>query len=398
MSNDFNRAIHLVEEKLKNLRKQVPQRQFNPKKPAEIEINEFWFEGNVVDRIMVVLRSTGCSHYRLKGGCSMCAHYNGTTEIPVTTNQYVAQWESVVNGTDIKWNKQKPFNMNDFPILCLYNLGSFLNEKEVPAEAVQKIFKSISKLKGIKKVIIESRAEYVTKKSLENIRLVNEGNIEVGIGLESTNHEIRELCHHKNMPDIGVFYNGIKLLHQYGFKALAYVNQKPAFVTEREAVDDAISTTMVAYNAGIDAVSIEPTSLQEYSLTDYLHNVGQYRTPWLWSIVESVRGIYEKIGKKSTLDLRLGGYFDEEILSGSQGVASGIERNELFPHITSYNCSHCSGRVIDSIKKFNKTCDPNVLYKEKPCEFCYSTWLAAMSAKDSRSIPRRIIDALGGNQ
>ena len=105
------------------------------------------------------------------------------------------------------------------------------------------------------------------------------------------------------------------------------------FLTEKEAIDDAIQTAIDCFEMGFDAVSIEPTSLQDFSLANYLYEMGQYRVPWLWSIEEIIEGIYKKI-KNKDLDIRIGGYFDEEILSGSQGV--GFEgRNEVFPHIIS---------------------------------------------------------------
>ena len=94
LDSDFNKALVLVEERLKKLRKQVPPRKFNLKIPAEIEINKFWYEGETIDRIMVVLRSTGCSHYKTNEGCSMCAHYDGTTVSPVSAEDYISQWQS----------------------------------------------------------------------------------------------------------------------------------------------------------------------------------------------------------------------------------------------------------------------------------------------------------------
>jgi len=394
MSVTFEEALDLVESRLSSIRAEVPQRHFDPTRPAEVEINEFYFNGRTIDRVMVVLRATGCEHYGTKKGCSMCAHFDGTTLIPVSAEQYVKQWESVVDGSSIDEGARAGFDINRFPVLCLYNLGSFINPKEVPPEAIREIFRSIGKFHGIQKVIIESRAEYVTDDNLRPIRDVYNGLVEVGVGLESSNHIVRELCHHKNMPDLVVFDNAIRTLHRNGFRALAYVNQKPPFLTEREAVEDAVRTSIHAYDSGVDAVSIEPTSLQAHSLTDQLHTIGLYRVPWLWSVIEVVKGIYDHYGHDGVPDLRLGGYFDEEVLSGSQGVAPGVERNELFPRMTSGNCNICDPRIVQAIKDFNKTYDPRVLLAQEPCEYCYPTWEASMGVTDSRSIPQRIYDTL----
>lgn len=386
-------AQNIIENKLKLIRSAVPERKFDLNKLAEVETSEFFFEGETVRRIMVVLRATGCEHYISNYGCSMCAHFNGTPEKPVKVENYINQWESIINGTAIEDEvKRKTFNINDFPVICLYNLGSLLNPNEVPQSAVREIFKSINTLQGIKKIIIESRAEYVTEENLDNIKEVYSGVVEIGIGLESKSLIVRELCHHKRVPSLDIYLNSVKVCREKGFRSLAYINLKPPFLTEKEAIDDAIDTAVYAFENGFDAISIEPTSLQPYSLTDYLYSMGLYRVPWLWSVREVVKGIYEKLGSIKKRDIRIGGYFDEEVLSGSQGVGYDFEKNEIFPHTTSQNCNLCTEKFIQAIKLFNKTYDVNVLYDLEGCQICYPVWKATLGVKDSRTIQKRIIE------
>lgn len=393
--NEFKLAKKLVDKNLKEIRNRVPtERNFDPEKVAEVEVNKFILNNREVDRVMVVLRSTGCSHYITGYGCSMCGHLNGTPDKPVTTNQYIKQWENLISGKSLDKKYRKNFDLNKYRILCLYNLGSLLNPKEISLKAVREIFSSLANFKGIKKVIIESRAEYINPDVLQNIKDVYPGIVEVGMGLESSDYTIRELCHHKNMPDLNVYKEAIKVLHKYNFKVLTYVNQKPVFLTEKEAIDDAVKTSLYAFKHGSDAVSIEPTSLQNHSLTDYLYNLGLYDVPWLWSVREVVKNIYKKLGENK-VDLRLGGYFDEEVLSGSQGSSPGSVKNEIFPYKTSGNCSHCSNKVINDIRVFNKNQKLASLYKTKDCPYCYNLWKNLLKVKDSRAITTRIIDSLG---
>ena len=120
----------IVEKKIKFLRYYTILKKFNNNKLAEIEINKFFYEGKIIDRIMVVLRANGCEHYKKTGGCSMCSHFNGTPIHKVTDKNYKAQWDSVLDGTAIEKENFK-FNLNDYSVLCLYNLGSLFNENEV---------------------------------------------------------------------------------------------------------------------------------------------------------------------------------------------------------------------------------------------------------------------------
>ena len=391
--NILNEAKELVENKVKELRNETPNIKFPHNKLAEIEINKFYFNSKTVDRIMIVLRANGCEHYKKNGGCSMCSHFNGIDrEALITTEEYVQQWDSVLNGSAVK-EKNKKFNINEFPVVCVYNLGSLLNENEISAEAVNYIFNSLNIHKGIKKIIIESRTEYINEKSIKNIRNVyHDGIVEIGIGIESTNKNIRELCHHKGFEDLEIVKEAIEVMHKYNCKALAYINFKPIFLTESEAIEDAIKTAIDCLDMGFDAISIEPTSLQNYSLANYLYQLGNYRVPWLWSARDVITGIYDR-NKGKKLDIRLGGYFDEEVLSGSQGIGYEL-KNEIFPNMTSLNCDECSSQFIKCIKKYNMTDDIKELYKVKNCTKCYKLWEDVKKIKDSRNIINRIKDVL----
>ena len=391
----FKRASSLVEEKIKEIRSNTPNLPYEKTKLAEVEINKFFYEGKTVDRVMIVLRSNGCQHYKTNGGCSMCAHLNGAPlKEKITHKNYVEQWNSVLDGSFVE-KTDKEFNLNDYPVVCVYNLGSLLNPEEISVKTVQYIFSTLNKYKGVKKLIIESRAEYVTEDILSAIRKVYDGVVEVGIGVESTNFLIRELCHHKAIENTQIISDAVALLHKYNMKALAYVNFKPIFLTESEAIEDAIKTSVDCFkDFNFDAVSVEPTSLQENSLANYLYDLGLYRVPWLWSLRDIIHGIYDRM-HVSKLDIRLGGYFDEEVLSGSQGTGFA-QRNEIFPHMTSSNCSYCTNEFVEAIKQFNMTYDVKDLDVVKPCKHCYKLWQDTKKVKDSRSIYTRIDDVLGG--
>lgn len=391
----FKRASSLVEEKIKEIRSNTPNLPYEKTKLAEVEINKFFYEGKTVDRVMIVLRSNGCQHYKTNGGCSMCAHLNGAPlKEKITHKNYVEQWNSVLDGSFVE-KTDKEFNLNDYPVVCVYNLGSLLNPEEISVKTVQYIFSTLNKYKGVKKIIIESRAEYVTEDILSAIRKVYDGVVEVGIGVESTNFLIRELCHHKAIENTQIISDAVALLHKYNMKALAYVNFKPIFLTESEAIEDAIKTSVDCFkDFNFDAVSVEPTSLQENSLANYLYDLGLYRVPWLWSLRDIIHGIYDRM-HVSKLDIRLGGYFDEEVLSGSQGTGFA-QRNEIFPHMTSSNCSYCTNEFVEAIKQFNMTYDVKDLDVVKPCKHCYKLWQDTKKVKDSRSIYTRIDDVLGG--
>lgn len=195
MLNVFQRtdAGNMIESKIRSLRNECPKKIFDKGRPAEVEVNKFFFNGEIVDRIMIVLRSNGCEHYKKTGGCAMCSHSNGAVFYEMVAEEdYKKQWNSILDTSCL----EKPienFSLDNFSIVCVYNLGSFLNENEISLNAIQYIFASLNKFRNVKKVIIESRPEYITRKSLNIIKNTFDGLLEVGIGVESTNRVVREL-------------------------------------------------------------------------------------------------------------------------------------------------------------------------------------------------------------
>ena len=209
---NIEKAKALVEKKINELRKKTPVIEYDCKKLAEVEINKFFYGGRMIDRVMIVLRSNGCEHYKKTGGCSMCSHFNGTPiNGVVTTENYIKQWDSIIDGS--QFETYVDFNLNDYPVVCIYNLGSFFNENEISKEAARYIFSTLNNYKNVEKAIVESRAEYVTDDAISNIKSVYDNIIEIGIGVESTNMTIRELCHHKGIEDMSIYKKTVDTLH-----------------------------------------------------------------------------------------------------------------------------------------------------------------------------------------
>ena len=113
----YEEASSLVEEKIKALRANTPNLPFEKTKLAEVEINKFFYDGKTVDRVMIVLRSNGCQHYKTNGGCSMCAHLNGAPLTEKITHQnYVEQWNSVLDGSFVE-SSLSNFDLNNYPVV-----------------------------------------------------------------------------------------------------------------------------------------------------------------------------------------------------------------------------------------------------------------------------------------
>lgn len=314
---------------------------FQTQRVSISEVKEGYLDGKAIRRVIVILRSTGCS-WALgdEGGCFMCGHLAGTScgsRIP--PEDLITQFRDEVARYDFLQH----------PMLCLYNSGSFLNENEIDSEVRSQILKTIVGIRGLKRLIIESRPEFITERVVEELEENLPGiDIEIGVGLETRHDNIRDLCLNKGITSDSFVKLG-KMMRGRRLQLLAYVLLKPPFLTEREAISEACATIEFAFDIGFSIVSLEPVSVQDFTLTDYLHRAGYYRPPWIWSAIEVIKRTCE-LGF-----IRIGGF-------------------EFFPvpRLFSHNCEKCNEKSIRAVQSFNMRQSPDV-FDSLACE-CQSEW------------------------
>jgi radical SAM enzyme (TIGR01210 family) len=112
---------------------------------------------------------------------------------------------------------------------------------------------------------------------------------------------------------------------------------KPPFLTEREALDDAVRTALLAA-PHCDLLSINPCNVQSRTLVERMWRRGLYRSPWLWSVAEAL----QRISAGTSTPVR------------SNPVGAGQERG-------AHNCGTCDQHVADAIEQFSLSRDPSLL-------------------------------------
>ena len=329
----FVKEISLINSSVLKIRKHTPKRMGSWKEPADLLIKKENFNGKVVDAINITLTPTGCE-WANTGGCTMCGEWSGSNlGKKIDAEYHIAQFASCV--AQLLLNYQSPW-------IKIFQEGNYINSREFDTFAQVTIIRLASLLKGVKRITIEGMARYINEDIARLLKdsIHRDVELEVGIGFESQNEIIRMVCINKGQT-IPQFEKAVKILKLYGFKTLAYVLLKPAFLTEKEAIIESIKTIKKAFEIGFDRVSLEPLSVHEWSLTEALHKNGLYDTPWLWSVIEVIKKTYH-LG-----EIRVGGieYYPRPSI---------IARNH---HI---NGSHCSKIIPDAIKKFNETQDITV--------------------------------------
>ncbi len=298
---------------------------------------KIWWEkerinGEIVDCLTVILRTRGCSW----NACNMCSY---------TSFAYPADEEEL--------RAQLRYALSEnAEVVKIFTSGSFFDDREVPRGVRLEVAERVRDM-GAKKLIVESRPEFITEDVLDDFRGVN---LEVGIGLESADDFVRNVCINKgfNFED---FEQAAKILKNRGFRVKCYLLLKPPFLSEREAIDDVLSSVERVRDLA-NVISVNPTNVQKGTLVEKLWYAGFYRPPWLWSAVEVLK-------RAENVDIIC------------DPVAAGKRRG-------AHNCGKCDGAVAKAIREFSLTQDKSKLSVECSCK---TRWKKALELESYSRIP-----------
>jgi radical SAM enzyme (TIGR01210 family) len=272
----------------------------------------------------------------------------------------------LISSTDISW-------------LRIYQEGSFLNPAEVGAEAREVVLRLASNLRGVERITIESRPEYITVEALDALKKYITPTVQlvIGTGLEAKDDFVRNVCIGKG-TSLAAYDRAVEIAHAHGFLALAYVLLKPPFLSEREAIAEATSTVVHAFEAGFDEVYVQAASIHEWSLSDLLATHGLYHTPWLWSVIRVV----EKTAPFGVV--KVGGleYFPRPTVTSQNYRGSGPTRTA---------CT-CSREVWRLIQEYNANGHADI-FGDAECS-CRDVWSSEVEMPEDRPLSARVARSL----
>jgi len=292
-------------------------------KPVACWVEKERLENRIAECLTVILRTAGCSWRR----CLMCGFSSEFAK---------------VNEKDLKKQLDHAISGRKMEVLKIFTSGSFFDDREVPRLFREYTYAKAEEL-GISKLIVESRPEYVF-----NIDCCDRGfEVEVGIGLETSNDYIRDKCINKGFT-FNDYVKAAEFLMRKSAKVRTYLLLKPPFLSEKEAVEDCLSS-IKACEKYSNTISINPVYVPKSTYIERLWKAKLYRPPWLWSAVE----VLEK-GKEIT----------EKVVI-CDPVGAGSER-------ATHNCGKCDRNVSRAIKDFSLSQNTGI-FEDIRCE-CVSLW------------------------
>jgi len=315
---------------------------YDPREPTRVWLDEDNTPDGVRRSLTIILNTGGCRWARA-GGCTMCGYVAESVDGGTVAHEdLVAQLDAA-----LAHERDRVPAADDgepSPLVKIYTSGSFLDEREVPAETRAAIADALA---GRERVVLESLPDFVDAGKLADF--TDRGlSVDVAIGLETATDRVRHDCVNKYF-DFVDFEAACAEAVAAGAGVKAYLLCKPPFLTEAEAVEDMVASVEACASVpGCHTVSMNPTNVQRFTMVEALHRAGGYRPPWLWSVVEVLR--------------RTAG---ADVLVVSDPVGAGSDRG---PH----NCGECDEVVQLAIKDFDRRQDPSV-FDEVGCG-CETTW------------------------
>jgi radical SAM enzyme (TIGR01210 family) len=285
--------------------------------PTAREPVNLWSEDEAIgpDRVrafVAILRTRGCYWADVKG-CSMCGYARDTLGRSATSEELATQLDRLLG------------RYRDEPYVKIYTSGSFLDDREVDPESRVRLAKAFSG--RARRLLFETLPEFATEASVGAVRDAFGGELEIALGLESTQPEVLgRLINKSETPS--EYLAAADRVRSFGARPKAYLLLKPPYLTEAESVTDVVTSVGVAHSR-FDAISVNPVHIQNGTVVEWLFRRGRYRPPWLWSLVDAMRA-----GAAVRGDARLVTF----------PTAGGLPRG---PH----NCGKCDRTVLDALEE-----------------------------------------------
>lgn len=327
--------------------------------------------GRPAHKALVWYHNKGCA-WAEKAGCTMC-NFGVSDSVP-NDEKVAAGFEAEIAKLDIGTR-----------FLHLGPGGSVLQETETNSELRARLFSTLRELPFLEGVGLETRAETIRVDRIEALaRQLPLGvkELALGFGVESANELVLRVCVNKGerIRDLERALATVrKANHQIDRLAVTadcYVLLKPAFMNEREAIEDAIRSISWAYEAGAETVTLFANTVKENTICWWLSNQKdllaplRFRPPFLYSVFDVLGALP----------------IDQRLKTNVLGFTSGS------PFVGApRSCPLCWNVLHGLIATHNYTRDPAILdcASQIQCS-CRAEWQSEVFNPDENSLLERL--------
>jgi hypothetical protein len=339
---DFNHRV-----KCKTLALRMKIKVKDPNQPLSCRKDYYNFNGKMYSRLRIALQSNGCS----LALCTMCPIPNEAADphvLKITAENYIEQ----VKGALAKYPHQE--------IISIYN-ENFFSECEMPQTARQEILHLV-KESGCQYLIVGAHSVFITREKLQEVKdiLGERTKLIVGIGLQSADDAIREICIRTPLSK-DVFLKAHRLIHEFGYSTKCYILLKPPFLLQQEAIEDTVKSATWLQENGVEDITICPIRIANGTVVKDLFGKKLYAQPKLATLVECLhqlqqKGVKVRASVSSSDSPELEAIAPKGCKQCEEKILHGLkDHNNLEPvDFDKLKCAHCLEREKnEDPKQFN---------------------------------------------
>ena len=274
-------------------------------------------DGDEVIAGTIILRTKGC-HWWWSSGCTFCGYFNDTRE-DAGADELEAQWKTSL----------ETLANQDIGMLKVYTSGSLLEDREIPSSFQETVLRTASEQNL--PLVIESRTEQLTDEKLEWAASIH-SNLTIAIGLEAHDEEVLRFHINKGFS-VKSWKDACTRIHKHGLRSKTYLMLKPPFMSEADGLDLCIEWVRACLPES-DEISVNPMNIQRGTTIDRMFRSGEYRPPWLWSIVSLIHSVHD------------------EILSSTSFTRLIVHPTGAGSVRGAHNCGRCDAEISAAIERY----------------------------------------------
>ena len=297
-------------------------------------------DGTPCTAATVILRSKGCAWW-WKSGCTFCGYFNDVRD-DVSADDMFAQWD---------YAKKKTNQFEGCQMVKVYTSGTFFEDRENPPEWQEVVLKETAEM-GLH-LVVEAQAQMCTPEKIEWVAARHPG-CTVAIGLEAYDDSVLRFHVNKGFTT-KQWHRAVEMLRENDLRVKTYLLFKPPFMSEGDALRHTTSW-LIDVAKYSDEVSVNPMNIQKNTIVDRIFRNKEYRTPWLWSLVEMIKQAHE-------------GMDDVNCRIIVHPTAGGKIRG-------AHNCGSCDSEVVAAIERYSVSGD-TAEFEHLECS-CESHWRAEL--------------------
>lgn len=304
-------------------------------KPAYWAKTKIFINGSAQKRLMIVFKTPACQKALKEEKCFICGFEVHSFGVKNPHYNIVSQFKFL----------KDLIQKRGIEHIDILGSGSILDGKQINYKQVLKLMEEISKLKYIKSVLIEGRAEYCDSDKLQQIKEILNNNklnkniyLEYGIGLESWSSYVRNAILKKDLS-MKDYMQCIKKLAEIDVAACTYILAGIPGLPLKDSLEETISSILKVINfykkhKYKGRIALFPIFIAPGTSLEDLYNQGKYKLITLVNIVQILSEIKNKIDlKKYPIFVGL----DDENISCGRHILSRDKDEKILKLIQKFN-------------------------------------------------------------